>query len=272
MDIARVLEDDQLISIGHYRRLPPAERPPLLHCGGTLDNGQPCQGLVFVRALTSRVLAPHFASRNHGPGCDEAAIEHGSTDVVDDATRTPQAASSTRIIELMPTTPEPITHAEARPRSATPGHAPRTPRHEVPRLGGERRATLRAALRLLLGRGFRDGARIRWAGTEVDATRFFIHLDSVDPSEPTIRGYWGLVERAERFRRTGAVHLHSRTGALVVIHRDIADEALAAHGDLAALHGQYILALSLVRTSAAGRPYVLVTDASALATWSPPAR
>ncbi|WP_163543697.1 hypothetical protein [Occultella kanbiaonis] len=215
------------------------------------------------------MLAPHFASRHHGPGCDEAAIEHRSTDI-DDATRILQATSSTQIIELMPTTPEPTTRAAARSRTATPGRDTRTHRREVPGLGGERRATLRAALRILLGRGFRDGAHIRWAGTEVDAAHFFVHLDSVDPSEPRVRGYWGLVDRAELFRRTGAVHLHSRTGALVVIHRDIADEALAVHGDLSALHGQYILAVSLVRTSAAGRPYVLVTDASALATWSPP--
>ncbi|MBZ2197189.1 hypothetical protein [Occultella gossypii] len=276
MDIARALDTEHLISIGHYQRLPSPDRPTSLQCAGTLSTGQPCQGLVFARALTSRVLAPHFASRNHGPGCDKAAIEHGPTDFVDDDETIHQAASSTRTIVLTPTTPEEGTPAAGRPHNATPGRDTRTHRHPVagsPSLGGERRATLRSALRILIGRGFRDGARIRWAGTEVDATRFFIHLDSMDASETAIRGYWGLVDRAERFRRTGAVHLHSRIGALVVIHRDIVDEVLGFHGgDLAALHGQYVLATSPVRTSAAGRPYVLVTETSAFATWSPPAR
>ncbi|WP_163543698.1 hypothetical protein [Occultella kanbiaonis] len=39
MDIARVLEDDQPISIGDYLRLPPTERPILLQCAGTLRTG-----------------------------------------------------------------------------------------------------------------------------------------------------------------------------------------------------------------------------------------
>lgn len=66
------------------------------------------------------------------------------------------------------------------------------------------------------------------------------------------------------------MHLHPRTGARIIIRRDIADK-LGFHDakQLAAIPHRDVLAVSTVRTSATGNHDVLVTEASTIVTWSP---
>lgn len=275
MDVAAVAESDELISIGRYRRLPPDRRPTRLRCAGRLSDGSRCSGEVFPRALDSSVVAAHFFSRNHGQGCDEATSSEtiGDPHDEDDTARVPEAAAPTHLIILTPThspsreQPDPAAGPDV--QQQPPPAPPRRLIAGPPEAGGQREVGLRSALRTLAAGGFPDEAKIRWAGATLAAARFFVHLDSVDPQQRSSRGYWGIVDSTLRYRRTGAVHLHPRRGVMLVLEDAVAAQ-LGLEGAADQLQGRYVLAVATVRTSQAGRPYILVTDAGAFASWTRP--
>lgn len=250
MDVAQTQHGSEraLLTIAQYLQLRPHQRPTELWCAGTADHG-PCQGPAFPKALDGAVIAPHFASLHHAPGCDHAAPSPT------DLSRLSDEALETVVLHLVATavTPQP---------TARPAHADN--RHERP----DPRASLRSALRALAGSGLPDELLVQWRQQPpLLAYRFFIHLDSTTTVCEEPRGYWGRIATVTHHEPTGSTHLIPRTGARVVI--DAATSAtLQLHEPhtAQALSGAAILAIGPLRRARSGRLYVLIRQPGAI-TW-----
>lgn len=249
MDVAQTQHGAQraLLTIAQYLRLPPHQRPTDLWCAGTARHG-PCQGLAFPKALDGAVIAPHFASLHHAPGCDHAAPSPT------DLSRLSDEAPESVVLHLVATAVTP----QLSPR---PVHAHR--RHERP----DPRASLRSALRALTGSGLPEELLVQWRQQPpLLAYKFFIHLGSAATVCEGPRGYWGRIATVTHHEQTGSTHLTPRTGARIVI--DAATSAtlqLHVPRTAQALSERAVLGIGPLRRARSGRLYALVREPGALA-------
>src|SRR5690606_16549964 len=250
MDVALTQRgtDGALLTITDYLRLAPHQRPTRLWCAGTATHG-PCQGPAFPKAVTGAVVAPHFASLHHAPGCDHAA------------------PSPTDLSRLSDEAAETSLHLVA---SAVPTHPPRRvphahhPRHE----GSDPRAGLRSALRALTGSALPDELLVQWRHQPpLLAYKFFIHLDSATTVCDEPRGYWGRIATVTHHEQTRSTHLNPRTGARVVVDAPTSTNLQLHDPHVArALPDAAILAIGPLRRARSGRLYVLIRDPGSI-TW-----